>query len=175
MVIIKKYEGLAETSTVPVSFADTSTIGAAVSGEVSIPTTSTVGVTGITSTIGAAIEFPTTSTIQAGGTVDIKKVTTSTVLWDSYNTGTATYTSGEVDIAKFTRKTFAVYVTQTSTVVVQTTPTPSTAAWYDYIVDNSVPADTYNTFSFSEVQFWARLAVTPSADSTLSAWAILQT
>jgi len=179
-------------STIPVSFVDTtSTVQAqqATSPWTVETTTSTVQVEQVTS---PWIVQTTTSTIpqvtSIGSTVDTA-ITSAAVmiptdaqavyqsavtLWESTNAEATTNTSAAVDISTFVTKTVCIYCTQASTLVIQTTPTSSTATWYDYYTDNNVPANTYTTKSFTDAQYWCRLQVIPSAASTLSAWIVRQ-
>ena len=130
-----------------------------------IPQVTSIGSTVDTAITSAAVMIPT----------DAQAVYQSAVtLWESTNAEATTNTSAAVDISTFVTKTVCIYCTQASTLIIQTTPTSSTATWYDYYTDNNVPANTYTTKSFTEAQYWCRLQVIPSAASTLSAWIVRQ-
>jgi len=99
-------------------------------------------------------------------------------VWSSYNVTSAstnTWIAGDgVDISTFITKTISYYATFTGTLQIQTTPTSSTATWYNYYTDNSVAANTYHTYSFTEAQYWARLRIYTSTTGTVDAWIVRQ-
>ena len=112
--------------------------------------------------------------------VDVQAIYQSAVtLWDAYNidsTSTNTWIySDAVDISTFVTKTCCLYSTTAGTLKIQTTPTSSTATWYDYYTDTSISADTYVTKSFTEAQYWVRLAFYTSSTGTLNGWVVRQT
>ena len=130
-----------------------------------IPEVTSIGSTVDTNIATASVMVPT----------DAQSVYQSAVtLWESTNAEATTNTSAAVDISTFITKTVCIHCTQASTLVIQTTPTSSTATWYDYYTDDNVSANTYTTKSFTEAQYWCRVQVTPSGASTLSAWVVRQ-
>jgi hypothetical protein len=145
---------LATTSTVPVSFAPSSTVQAAPGG--------TQDVRIVTS----AVMIPT----------DVQAVYQSAVtLWSSTNiTSTATWiNSAAVDISTFVTKTCALFPTFSGTMRIQTTPTSSTTTWYDFYTGN-ITANSYFKYTFTDAQYWARIGINASATGTLDGWVIRQ-
>ena len=94
-----------------------------------------------------------------------------TTLWTSTNTKTSgTATSSWVDISKFNAKTASIYCTQASTMIIEVTPTSSTATAYEYYKDTSVSANTYTSKSWTEVFYYGRIKVVTPTAGTLDGW-----
>jgi len=127
----------------------------------------TVGVAEVSSTVDVAVVNHSVMT-----PVDVQARYYSPVtLWSSTNvTASSTNTSDWVDISTFYIKTFSVYSTVSGTLIIEVSPTSSTATAYEYYRDNSVSANTFTTKSFTEVFYYARLKFVPSADGTLTGY-----
>jgi hypothetical protein len=154
---------LSATSTVPISFATTSTLGAAIS--VAANQTGTIPVT-----------FAITSTVQPGGTQDVytkaryylgTQLFTSTVVAAS-----GTINSGTIDISKYEIKTVSVYVTagnNNSTLKIDVSPTASGTINEYYV--NNIASTVFTTKSFTEAFSNIRVQMIASTvNSTVDAW-----
>ncbi|RLF59330.1 MAG: hypothetical protein DRN25_04160 [Thermoplasmata archaeon] len=162
----------ATTSNVLVHLTDTA-------GNVINPMPNTGGTIAQVTTIGSTVDIAVV-THAVMTPVDLQAIYQSAVtLWDAYNidsTSTNTWIySDPVDISTFVTKTCCLYSTTAGTLKIQTTPTSSTATWYDYYTDTSISADTYVTKSFTEAQYWVRLAFYTSSTGTLNGWVVRQT
>ena len=134
----------------------------------------------VSDTIGLMKSTGGTVTVSSlGGTSDFalrERYYFPTTLWASTNTeASGTATSSWVDISKFNTKTVSIYCTQASTMIIEVTPTSSTATAYEYYKDTSVSANTYTTKSWTEVFFYNRIKIVTPTASTLDGWVGSQT
>jgi len=76
-----------------------------------------------------------------------------------------------VDISTFKTVTCSIYSAQAGgTLIIEVSPTSSTANAYEYYRDNSVSAGTFTPKSFTEAFYWVRMSFIASANSTIDGW-----
>lgn len=94
-----------------------------------------------------------------------------TTLWSSTNTvDNGTATSEWIDLHTMEIKTAMIYCSLASTMIIEVTPTSSTATAYEYYRDSSVSASAFTSKTFTELFYYGRVKVVTPTASTLSGW-----
>jgi len=76
-----------------------------------------------------------------------------------------------VDISTFKTVTCSIYSAQAGgTLIIEVSPTSSTANAYEYYRDNSISSATFTSKSFTEAFYWVRMSFIASANSTIDGW-----
>jgi len=132
-------------------------------------TTSTIPqVTSIGSTVDVAVVNHAVQT-----PVDVQAVYYSpvTVFSSTSVSAGSIAVSDWVDVSTFKTVTCSIYSAQASgTLIIEVSPTSSTATAYEYYRDNSISSATFTSKSFTEAFYWVRMSFIASANSTIDGW-----